>query len=219
MIRNAGWLLCALAAVGAAQPRLVNAKLETHALQGTLEETFKRMVAAQTDPAWIGYAVPVVPGDRHMCCYYSNSDENYSYRGCSLEPRSPLPAAGTGNASPVLLEAPKNFYVMFRAERNELLDVLEMLLGQIGVNGDVSDLKLMNISVNATSTGSPLVGTVAGTNLCPDGGWPSAASRSMGRRRLGPSSDVQSRAPGSSRNTARGSAAYQPSSIGNSPRA
>jgi len=120
MIRNAGWLLCALAAVGAAQPRLVNAKLETHALQGTLEETFKRMVAAQTDPAWIGYAVPVVPGDRHMCCYYSNSDENYSYRGCSLEPRSPLPAAGTGNASPVLLEAPKNFYVMFRAERNEM---------------------------------------------------------------------------------------------------
>jgi hypothetical protein len=114
MIRHAGWLLLAVAGIAAAQPRLVNAKVETHALQGPLDETFKRMVAAQADAAWIGYAVPVVPGNRQMCCYYSSSGINYGYRGCSLEPRSPLPAAGTGDAGPVRLEAPTNFYVMFR---------------------------------------------------------------------------------------------------------
>ncbi|MEO8130953.1 MAG: HEAT repeat domain-containing protein [Bryobacteraceae bacterium] len=120
MMLHAGWLLCVAAGIAAAQPRLVNAKVETQALQGSLDETFKHMVAAQADPAWIGYAVPVVPGDRSMCCYYSNSDSNYGYRGCSLEPRSPLPSANGGNAGPVLLEAPKNFYVMFRVERNEV---------------------------------------------------------------------------------------------------
>ncbi len=119
-MRHAGWLMWAMAGIASAQPRLINAKVESHALTGPLEETFKRMAAAQTDAAWIGYSVPVVPGDRRMCCYYSNSDMNYGYRGCSLEPRSPLPAAGTGDAGPVRLEAPKNFYVMFRVERNEV---------------------------------------------------------------------------------------------------
>jgi len=120
MIRHAGWLLWAVAGIAAAQPRLINAKLETHALQGPLDDTFRRMVAAQADAAWIGYAIPVVPGDRQMCCYYSSSDINYSYRGCSLEPRSPLPAAGDGTGGPVRLEAPKDFFVMFRVERNDV---------------------------------------------------------------------------------------------------
>jgi len=120
MIRHAAWFVCFAAGLATAQPRLVNAKVETHALQGSLDQEFKRMVSAQTDPAWIGYAVPVVPGDRQMCCYYSNSDMNYSYRGCSLEPRSPLPVAGGVDVGPVPLEAPKSFYVMFRVERNEV---------------------------------------------------------------------------------------------------
>ena len=117
-MRHAGWLLWAVAVIAGAQPRLINAKVETQALTGPLDETFNRMAAAQTEAAWIGYAVPVVPGDREMCCYYSSSDMNYGYRGCSLEPRSPLPAAGSGDAGPARLEAPKNFYVMFRVERN-----------------------------------------------------------------------------------------------------
>jgi hypothetical protein len=120
MIRHAAWLLCAIAGAAFSQPRLVNGKVEPHALQGSLDQEFKRMVSAQTDPAWIGYAVPVVPGDRQMCCYYSNSDMNYSYRGCSLEQRSPLPAANGGSGGPVLLEPPKNFFVMFRVEKNEI---------------------------------------------------------------------------------------------------
>lgn len=120
MIRHASWLLFAAGGLAFGQPRLVNAKLETHALQGPLEPELKPLIAAQNDPAWIGYAVPVVAGDRQMCCYYSNSDMNYSYRGCSLEPRSPLPEAGGVNAGPVPLEAPKSFYVLFRAEHNEL---------------------------------------------------------------------------------------------------
>ncbi len=120
MRRHGGWLLWAVAAMATAQPRLVNAKVETHALAGPLDKTFRSMVAGQADAAWIGYAVPVVPGDRQMCCYYSNSDMQYGYRGCSLDPRSPLPAANDGAGGAVLLEAPKNFYVMFRVERNEV---------------------------------------------------------------------------------------------------
>jgi HEAT repeat protein len=119
MILRACWILFALTGLATAQPRLVNAKLETHSLQGPLEAEFKRLTAAQSEAGWIGYAVPVVPGDRQMCCYYSNSDM-YSYRGCSLEPRSSLPEAGGVNVGPVPLEAPKNFYVMYRVENNQV---------------------------------------------------------------------------------------------------
>src|SRR3982751_3124082 len=108
MIHQAAWILCAMAGLASGQPRLINAKVETHALAGELGAEVQKMVAALPDgPAWIGYAVPVVPGDRQMCCYYSNSDMNYGYRGCALEPRSPLPAAGQADAGPVPLEAPK----------------------------------------------------------------------------------------------------------------
>src|SRR2546428_747483 len=74
MILRTCWILFAVTGLAAAQPRLVNAKLETHSLQGPLEAEFKRLAAAQSEAGWIGYAVPVVPGDRQMCCYYSNSD-------------------------------------------------------------------------------------------------------------------------------------------------
>ncbi|MGH9658288.1 MAG: HEAT repeat domain-containing protein, partial [Bryobacteraceae bacterium] len=48
----------------AADPRIVNARLTTHAVAG-LEREFGALVAAQTAPAWIGYAVPALPGQRH----------------------------------------------------------------------------------------------------------------------------------------------------------
>ena len=38
---------------------------------GSLAQTFQSLVAAQTDIAWIGYAVPVDDRDRTMCCFSS----------------------------------------------------------------------------------------------------------------------------------------------------
>lgn len=45
-----------------AQPHLENAKLETRAVSGSLDATFRAIVNAQTSPAWIGYSQQRVPG-------------------------------------------------------------------------------------------------------------------------------------------------------------
>lgn len=49
------------------QPRFVNARVETRDAGGSLRKTFDAAVQAAASPAWIGYTVPAVPGDHHMC--------------------------------------------------------------------------------------------------------------------------------------------------------
>ncbi len=49
------------------QPKIENAKLETRAVSGSLDTTFRTIVSSSTEPAWIGYSVPQVAGERSMC--------------------------------------------------------------------------------------------------------------------------------------------------------
>ncbi len=58
------------AGVLAAQPKLlVNANLDTHSAGGGLEAAYKSQLAAQPQPAWIGWAVPAVR-TYNMGCEY-----------------------------------------------------------------------------------------------------------------------------------------------------
>jgi hypothetical protein len=59
------WLAFALPLL--AQPKVENAKLDTRAVNGSLEATFRTLVSSSADPAWIGYSVSQVPGERGMC--------------------------------------------------------------------------------------------------------------------------------------------------------
>lgn len=113
-------------------PRISNAKLSTQPAGGRLAETFRSLVAAQADIAWIGYSVPVSDRDRTMCCWSSGDGSTYisgtisgntaCCGGCRLEPaadgatRPPVtPAAQTG---PIKLEGSDRMIVLFRvAER------------------------------------------------------------------------------------------------------
>jgi hypothetical protein len=58
----------------AQQPRLSNAKLQTRAVAAGIEQEFQSIAAAESGPAWIGYAVRALPGERHMCCSSSFED-------------------------------------------------------------------------------------------------------------------------------------------------
>ncbi len=62
-------LLCAAALAVAAfgQPKIENARLQTRAVSGSLDAAFRTIASAQTEPAWIGYSVTQVPGERSMC--------------------------------------------------------------------------------------------------------------------------------------------------------
>jgi hypothetical protein len=82
-------------AAAMAQPPIRNARVETRSAASGLEPVMRAIVAAQGTPAWVGYAVPAVPGRRQTCW-----DGNY---------------AGT-----VSLEGPKEFYILYRMNENRI---------------------------------------------------------------------------------------------------
>jgi len=99
------------------QPRVQNARLENRAVSGSLDSTFRAIVAAQTSPAWIAYAAPQIPGERQRCGW--NTNNNVTCQGCTLEPQTSNPSfpppAGT-----VRLEGASEFHVFFRVENKQV---------------------------------------------------------------------------------------------------
>lgn len=127
----AGTLLAAvvLATAAAAQaPRIGNGRLTTQAAGTPFVQSFRSLVGAQTDVAWLGYMVPVVDGDRRMCCadsggnYISGSvimvDGQNCCSTCRLEPSSSQSSSSAArtqsSVAPIQLEAPSQMAVLFR---------------------------------------------------------------------------------------------------------
>jgi HEAT repeat protein len=109
-MRKLSLLGCLAAACALAQqPQIQNAKTETRQVTGGLEATMKSIVAAQSTPAWAGYAVPIVHGDRNMCCYSNNNS------GCFLEGRNQI-EGGVRSGDTVKLEGPTHLVVLYRIE-------------------------------------------------------------------------------------------------------
>jgi HEAT repeat protein len=117
----------ALAPPASAQgPKILNGRLDNQAA-GTLASTFQRLVAAQTDPAWIGYSVPTATGgNRQACCYgdtWINGDvviSNGHLATCGLEPGDRTVRTAQGqplpNQGPIRLEGPDTMVVLYRVE-------------------------------------------------------------------------------------------------------
>lgn len=126
--RRAGGLAAAVlacaAAAGAQQPRVVNTKIETRSAAGGLEKEFRAIVASQTSPAWVGYGVPMIPGERQMCCF--NNNDGYARGGCcNLEGRDTgisINSSDRGSISggTVKLEGPQTMFVLFRLEQKKV---------------------------------------------------------------------------------------------------
>lgn len=113
------------------QPRITNGQISTRPATAGLVRTFQATVAAQTDVAWIGYAVPVKDRDRVMCCWsIGNSHIEGSVAAsempccgfCRIEPSAGStaraatpPAASVPHVqSPVKLEGSGRMMVLFR---------------------------------------------------------------------------------------------------------
>ena len=109
--------------LAAQQPRLSNARADTRSAASGLEQAFKTLVGAQSNAAWIGYAVRAVAGDHQMCCYSSFEDGagNRCCRGCALESRA-LEGRGSTPAQiqSVSLEAPGYIFVLYRIEQRQV---------------------------------------------------------------------------------------------------
>jgi len=102
----AGWVF-------AQQPRISNARNETRAVSGGLEQTYRSILSAQSSPAWLGYEVPIVAGDHQMCCWNDN------VRGCWLEPKSEGRVIVVANNQPVKLEGPQSLVILFRVSNHQ----------------------------------------------------------------------------------------------------
>ena len=103
-----------------AQPHLSNARMETRAVTGSLDSTFRAIlnaaVGAGPDVMWIGYAAPMIAGDRSLCCW--NANNGITCEGCMLEPgMANFPATSNGT---VHLEGATEFYVFFRVETKQV---------------------------------------------------------------------------------------------------
>src|SRR2546422_11312361 len=119
-----GLMLATALPVTAQQPRVVNAKMETRSAAAGLEKEFRTLLSAQAEPAWIGYAVPVIAGQHQMCCY-SSGDEFTSTSGCCGPCRlessrginlSTGEHSDSGSLGTVKLEGPNYLLVLFRIE-------------------------------------------------------------------------------------------------------
>jgi hypothetical protein len=100
----------------AQQPRVLNARLETRPVTGGLEATFQAILKAQASPAWVGYAEPIIPGDRlgdrQSCCW------NYG-GGCSLERHWGDRGVTVAEPQTVKLEGPTHLVVLLRVENHQ----------------------------------------------------------------------------------------------------
>jgi HEAT repeat protein len=114
----------AASAQGAA-PRVTNGRLAAQAAGSSLDATFKSLVAAQAEPAWIGYSVPVVAGTARR-----NSGDTWISDGivisngrlatCGLDPADRTTRTMTGQPvpiqGPIRLEGPESMLVLFRVD-------------------------------------------------------------------------------------------------------
>jgi hypothetical protein len=114
-------------AVVAQEPRIANGRITSQAAS-VLQQTFDKAVAAQGDVAWIGYGVPMIDGDRTMCCANGGRWINDRFRSdgssccatCGIEPS--VDAAGTSMSTrrqqpasgPIKLEGADQLVVLFR---------------------------------------------------------------------------------------------------------
>ncbi len=97
-MRLALWLAAAALPLAAQPNLLVNAQTDTRSAAGGLERAFQAALAAQPQPAWIGYDVPVATG-RNL--------------GCEVVSPGGWSAPGV-----IHLEPPDHMVVLFRVEAN-----------------------------------------------------------------------------------------------------
>src|SRR5687767_1458756 len=115
MIRVTLLLWAVAIPMAAQQPAITNANLQTMPAGNNLDAAIRTAIGKQSTAAWIGYAVPKIPGEQQSCCWSNDS------RGCGLEGKTAGPLASPGG--PVKLEGPTHIAVLFRAEQGAVVKI------------------------------------------------------------------------------------------------
>src|ERR1700720_967581 len=125
VIATIGRMLCsnvqAQTAPSAMKPQIANARVEVREVKARLAQELDAWAAAAEKAQWLGYSVPAVVGDHHMCCGDYGGDWN---GGATCGPCR-LEGSRTGDgynvqSGDVKLEGPNNVVVLFRAEGRKI---------------------------------------------------------------------------------------------------
>src|SRR5262245_51756054 len=105
-------------------PRILNGRLDTQPAGSNFTTTFQRLVAAQSEPGWIGYSVAALNnGNSRACCGDTWISDgvvivNGRVAACGLEPGQRTSPSVQGQAAPppgpVRLEGPDTMVVLYR---------------------------------------------------------------------------------------------------------
>ena len=108
-------ILCLMAATAGAAtiPSIQNTSIETRTATAGLEPVIRELVGKQSQPAWIGYAVPIHSGWR-VCCSSRRSDGR-----CRLE-REEGVSHETDRPDSLDLTVKRNLLVLFRVNQGEV---------------------------------------------------------------------------------------------------
>ena len=116
-------------AAAAQQPRIQNGAVTTQVASAPFAQSFRTIVSSMTDIGWIGYSVPVIDGERVMCCsngggYVEGTNvsgccglcrlENSSSTTMSTRPQGPTPAGV------IKLEGSDQMVVLLRVENRSV---------------------------------------------------------------------------------------------------
>jgi hypothetical protein len=115
------FLVVALCPAFAQEAGWVNAKIQPRQAASGLEKEFQSLVKNQAEPAWIGYAVPVVAGNHRICCYSSEDRHKPAalrHGRCKLEGRDE--GMNFQNNDDDEGESPDQILVLFRVAEKSL---------------------------------------------------------------------------------------------------
>jgi len=113
-----GLAYAATVQTGNEMPRVDSAQAQTRAVAGTLEATFRGILAQADKPEWVGYSVDEIAGDRSMCC--GNWNDGAGCGTCRLEKDRETTGGTTHADGSIKLEGSRRLVVLFRLETKQV---------------------------------------------------------------------------------------------------
>jgi len=108
----------AAAQAGTEMPRVESTKAETRAVTGTLDATFRGILAQAEKPEWVGYSVDQTAGERSVCC--GNWSDEGGCGTCRLEKDRDATGGTTHAEGSIKLEGARRLIVLFRLEAKQV---------------------------------------------------------------------------------------------------
>lgn len=103
---------------GTEMPRVESAQAETRAVAGTLDATFRAILAQAEKPEWVGYSVDQIAGERSVCC--GNWNDEGGCGTCRLEKDHETTGGTKHVGGSIKLEGAQQLVVLIRLEAKQV---------------------------------------------------------------------------------------------------